>query len=69
MGRIPLTLPAVGTACLREVPAKDLDIMVAAIAIRCQVFRSPRAVWMAEWGELMAGRSLTSLRMKLRFGA
>ena len=36
-----LTLPAVGTACLREVPAKALDIMVAAISIRYSVFRDP----------------------------
>lgn len=36
-----LTLPAVGTACLSEVPAKALDIMVAAISIRYLVFRDP----------------------------
>lgn len=38
-GKNCLTLPAVGTACLSEVPAKALDIMVAAIALLYWVFR------------------------------
>lgn len=29
-----LTLPAVGTACFRDVPAKAFDIMEAAISLR-----------------------------------
>lgn len=44
-----LTLPAVGTACLSEVPAKALDIIVAAIVLGYLIFRDSLGLSDAEW--------------------